>query len=189
MAKKHQIALEIPDISNPCLLRIQDLSVYDDGIDVTCCYLEVTPPGFTSPTILEISGVSSTSPRWHHVYNACTIGIISSGCDENSPEIPDGIYRIRYSVAPNDKVFAEYLHLRVTQTLIVWNEELVKLDLPTYELSSVLKAKLDELLLIKSYIQAAKVYVEDKHDCERGSELFTYARKRLHKYKNKCKNC
>ena len=44
------------------------------------------------------------------------------------------------------------------------------------------KAKLEELRLIKSFIDAAKAKVEYCQDLQKGNDLLTYAKKRLDKY-------
>jgi hypothetical protein len=44
-----------------------------------------------------------------------------------------------------------------------------------------IKKELDELRLIKSFIDAAKVKVEDCHENKEGMDLLIYAQKRLRK--------
>jgi hypothetical protein len=112
--------------------------------------------------------------------------MLSSGCDEESPQLPDGVYKLRYSISPNDKIYVDYYHLRVSQTLNILNNEYGKLELAACEPNGLVKEKLVELRLIDSYIRAAKVWVEDRHDIDKGMELLLYAKKKLMSYTTKC---
>jgi hypothetical protein len=61
------------------------------------------------------------------------------------------------------------------------------LELDACEPDADVKEQLEELNLIKSFIDAAKVKVEYCHDPEIGMELLIYAQKRLLKFINSCK--
>ena len=183
MASKHQLSLELPDTNNVKILRVTDTSLYSDSLEVKCGALQIISPGFNVPVTIE------TLPNFHLVLNACTLSMISTGCSEDAPAIPDGIYVIKYSVSPNDKVYVEYNYLRVTQTLNLYNNILGNLELGGCEPGSDLMAKLQELNLIKSFIDAAKVNVEDVHEPNRGMELLLYAKKRLDKLLSGCPHC
>jgi hypothetical protein len=51
------------------------------------------------------------------------------------------------------------------------------------------KADLDELRLIKSFIDAAKVKVEVCNSPDEGMDLLNYAQKRLDKFTGNCHSC
>lgn len=180
MASKHQLSLELPDTNNIKVLRIFDTSLYSDLVPVKCGVLEITSPGFNAPVQIEVT------PNFNLVLNACTLGLQASGCGEHSLPIPDGIYHIRYSVSPNDKVYVEYDYLRVSQTLNKYFNQLGDIELSACEPTADLKAQLAELRLIKSFIDAAKVMVEIKHNLSAGMELLVYAQKRLQRFTNSC---
>lgn len=183
MAVKHQLSLEIPDTNNVSVLRVFDTSLYADSFQTTCGLLQITSPGFNLPVNIDVL------QNYNLVLNACTLGLQTAGCGESSNPIPDGIYQIRYSVAPNDKVFVEYNHLRVTQTLNKYMGEVCKLELAACEPDADVKERLKELRLIKSFIDAAKVKVEYCHTPQAGMELLLYAQKRLNKLSGPCVNC
>jgi hypothetical protein len=145
--------------------------------------LQITAPGFNIPVNIDVL------PHFNLVLNACTLGLQHAGCGEVSSSIPDGIYQIRYSVAPNDKVFVEYHHLRVTQTINKWSNELAKLEMAACEPAADVKEKLNELNLIRSFVDAAKVKVEYSHQPQQGMELLIYAQKKLNKFSGPCVNC
>jgi hypothetical protein len=177
----HQLSLDIPCTNNPRVFRIFDTSLYDPDIPVKCPLLQITSPGFNQPVNIEVL------PNFNLVLNACTLGVQVHDCGQTSQVLSDGIYVIRYSVSPNDKVFVEYTHLRTTQFVNKYNQMLCKLEISACEPSAEIKEKLKELRLIKSFIDAAKVKVEECHENELGMELLLYAQKRLMKLDNvKC---
>lgn len=181
MAYKHQLSLEVPDTNNCSVFRIFDTSIYDEHVPITCPKLEITSPGFNQPVVIE-----DIVQGFNFVLNGCTLGIQTSGCGSTSERLPDGIYTIRYSVSPNDKVFVEYHYLRVCMTLNKYFNELCKLEMAACEPTADIKEQLEELRLIKSFIDAAKAKVEECDDLQEGMELFMYAQKRLHKLGNNC---
>lgn len=177
----HQLFLDIPFTANPRVFRIFDSSIYTEELPLTCGILEITPPGFLYPKTIEVL------PNFNLVLNACSLGLQTTGCGENSEILPDGIYHVRYSVSPNDKVFVEYDHLRVTQFTNRYSQMLADLEIAACEPDADVKAQLNELRLIKSFIDAAKVKIEECHENSDGMELLLYAKKRLMKIDcNKC---
>jgi hypothetical protein len=177
----HQLSLDIPPTNNPRVFRMFDTSIYSEDIPIKCPVIQITPPGFNQATNIE------TLPNFNLVLNGCTLGIQTQGCGTTSEIIPDGIYIVKYSVSPADKVFVEYHHLRTTQFINKYHQMLANLEMAACEPSADVKEQLRELRLIKSFIDAAKANVEDAHDDAKGMELLLYAQKRLIKLDNiKC---
>lgn len=190
MPLQHQLYLDIPDTNNVSIFRVVDASIYAEGLDVKCATLQITSPGFTSPAEIDVTTYASSGvASFNLVLNACTLGIMNGNCSPQAPALPDGIYKIKYSVSPNDQVYVEYYHLRLTQTLNVYNQQLCKLELATCEPPVEIRARLNELRLIRSYFEAAKIKAEDCHDPNLAMELLLYANKRLEKYIGGCKDC
>lgn len=173
MSSKHQLSLEVPDTNNIKVLRLSDSSLYADEVAVDCGVLRITSPGFNVPVAIEVLA------HFNLVLNACTLGLQHQGCGSNSQAIPDGIYVINYSVAPNTSVFVEYNHLRTTQITNRYHNILAEVELAACEPDQDVKEKLAELRLIKSFIDAAKAKVEYAHEPEAGIELLVYAKKKL----------
>ena len=180
MANKHQLSLELPDTNNISVLRVFDTSLYAEDLGTNCGLLQITSPGFNTPVNIEVL------PQFNLVLNACTLGIQNTGCGSYCNTIPDGIFTVRYSVAPNDKVYIEYQYLRITQTLNIYYNALSSLELAACEPDADLKEQLKELRLIKSFIDAAKAKVEYAHQPEQGLELLIYAQNKLIKYTESC---
>ena len=180
MASKHQLSLEIPETNNCQVFRIFDTSLYTEDLEITCGTLQITSPGFNEAVNIEVL------PNFNLVLNACSLGIQSSNCGTTSQRLPDGIYTIRYSVSPNDKVYVEYQYLRVCQTLNKYFNFLCKLEMAACDPQPDVKADLEELRLIKSFIDAAKVKVEHCESPQQGMDLFLYAQSRLQKFGKDC---
>lgn len=181
MATKHQLSLEIGDSNNIKVLRLIDTSFYAEELAVDCGVLRITSPGFNLPVSIEVL------PHYNLVLNACTLGLQRQDCGFANQALPDGIYVINYSVAPNTTVFVEYNHLRVTQTMNRYYQLLSEIELHAQDPEPEIKAQLAELRLIKSFIEAAKAKVEFAHEPEAGMELLVYAKKRLDKIVAQCK--
>ncbi len=180
MASKHQLSLELPDTNNIKVLRLFDTSLYAEDLAIDCGTLRITSPGFNLPVAIEIL------KGFNIVLNACSLGLQRTNCQDASQPIPDGVYVINYSVAPNTSVFVEYNHLRTTQTTNKYFNLLCDLEMSACEPDADVKEKLEELRLIKSFIDAAKAKVEYCHEPQAGMELLIYAQKRLNKYATEC---
>lgn len=177
MASKHELSLEIPETANAKLFRVIDTSSYSKDLAVECPTLQILSPGFN-----ETRDVDALA-GFNYILNACTLGVQTAGCDTTSADLGDGIYVIRYSVSPNEYVYVEYNHLRMTQALNMYYEKLGEIDLGGYDPTDTQLEMLGEMRLIKSMFDAAKAKVEYCHEPKEGYELFVYALKRL---KNLC---
>ena len=180
MASKHQLSLELPDTNNIKVLRLFDTSLYAEDLAIDCGTLRITSPGFNLPVAIEIL------KGFNIVLNACSLGLQRTNCQDASQPLPDGVYVINYSVAPNTSVFVEYNHLRTTQTTNKYFNLLCDLEMSACEPDADVKEKLEELRLIKGFIDAAKAKVEYCHEPQAGMELLIYAQKRLNKYATEC---
>jgi hypothetical protein len=176
----HRLGLSFTETSNENILKIEDMSVYTNLLSVTCPQLLILPPGFTTPT--EITPL----PGFNTVFTACMLAVQTKNCDAEYSPLPDGIYAIKYSVAPNEYVSVEYNILRTVQWENKWREAICSIEigcLPEREKN----LKLEELMELKRYVDAAKVKVERCHEASKGMLVFNYAVDRL--TKEKCKIC
>lgn len=173
---KHTLSLEVPDTLNECIICVMDTSVYADKVPVDCPYLDILPPGFTCAVRLDVS------PDFCKLnLTACDLELQTSDCGNVFDVLVDGVYVIRYSVAPNEYVFAEYNHLRITNAMKKFNEVLCALDVANCDPLPEVKEKLKELRLIEMLLKAAKAKVEFCHTPGQGMDLYEYAVKRLDK--------
>ena len=177
----HVLSLEVPTVMNPCILTVMDTSVYTDLIPVTCEQLNITVPGFQHSVQLDVNA------GFIENITACDLNLQTTNCGTEYVDIPDGIYIIKYSVSPNDVVYVEYNHMRITKALNRYYNILCRLDMADCDPPFKIKQKLEELNLIKMYLEAAKSKVEFCHEPQKGMSLYNYAWKLLNKMD--CINC
>lgn len=175
MDNKHILSLEILPVSNCEILCIKDTSQYTTDLAVDCEELLITPPGFNSPSLIKVQ------KGFDLCINSCALSIQTTDCGDTRTTIPDGIYIIRYSVSPNDKVYVEYNHLRVTTLLTSYYKILCDIDMKPCEPSSERAEVISELSYIKTLIDAAVAKVEYCQSPNDGMELYNYAKRRLAK--------
>jgi hypothetical protein len=142
---------------------------------VDCARLEITVPGFVSAAVVEVVH------GFNRFLTSCDLGLQSVGCDDETLVLPDGIYVIRYSVSPNDAVFVEYNHLRMTQAWNKYFKQLCALNLGHCEPDAEVKETLRRFQLVRSFLEAAKAKVEFCHEPKKGMELFGYAGRMMEK--------
>lgn len=178
----HVLSLEVPDVFNPCIIKLFDTSVYATGMPVVCPKLDITVPGFNYASELEVT------PGFNLTLTACDLGLQSTGCDTSTySNLPDGVYVIKYSVSPNEFVYVEYNHMRITQALNKYYNILCQLDVADCEPPQNIEAKLAKLRKIKMYLDAAVAKVEYCHEPDKGMRIYKYAVKLLNKMD--CINC
>jgi hypothetical protein len=183
----HVLSLEVPTVMNPCILKIFDTSVYTSLIPITCPTLNITVPGFGYSNQIEGLDMIAFVNDSHITLTACDLQLQTADCGAKYANIPDGIYIIKYSVSPNDDVYVEYNHLRITQALIKYNKILCDVDVAACDPPFIIKEKLEALRLIFMYLQSAKSKVETCHEPQKGMSLYNYALKLLNKLD--CINC
>jgi hypothetical protein len=184
---QHKLSLEALDVMNECILRIVDTSVYSPAVATDCPILEVTVPGFKYSIQFSEDTAPSIAPGFMTSLTACDLELQFENCGTTFKGLPDGIYVIKYSVSPNNVVYVEYNHLRITKALIKYEKVLCDLDIAACEPTKETDKKLEELRKIKMYLEAAKAKVETCHEPKKGMELYTYAMKLLDKFE--CNTC
>jgi len=172
---RHQLNLEIPVVYNNRLLQVDDSSIYTSALPVDCARLEITVPGFVSAVAITVA------KDFRRFLTSCDLGLQTLDCATETQNLPDGIYVIRYSVSPNDEVFVEYNHLRMTQTWNRYYKQLCALSLGSCEPDRDIKEQLRQFQLVRSFLEAAKGKVEYCHEPNKGMELFVYAQRLLEK--------
>lgn len=177
----HNLHIEIPETSSETLMKIFDMSAYNSLVAPTCAQLLIKSPGFEFTQDIDVS------PNFNLTITACDLGIQKKRCEQEYNNIPDGIYAIRYSVAPNNQVFVEYNHLRLTQAKNKLMKIYCNLDLSTC-LSNTDKAdKIRQVQEVELYLNGAKAAVEVCHETQRGLKMYDHAIKLLDKIT--CKTC
>lgn len=165
------LSVNIIDTYNSKTLGIADSSSYDNS-PVNNPTVEITPPGFGKKALL-------FTPKGINLYNSNNLGITSAKNLSELISLPDGLYRIRYSVFPNSTAFYETVHLR-TQHLkgILYNRYISylsdekksgtlkkMLEDACLLLNGAMLAAADETTAINLYRKAEKLLRTDQCEC------------------------
>ncbi len=168
---KQLLYLEVPPTVNEGIFRVDDISIYDSVLPYACPNLQITAPGFNRPSVFE-----GMSKGFRLVLNACMLGVSpANSCLTSCPNLPDGIYHLRYSISPNDLVYIEYDYLRTVSATNLLNRMLQQLDLkcclPDQETLKILQ----DIAVIRGFLVSAQTNVNDLHEFERGINQYRYA--------------
>ena len=172
---KHILSLDIPETLNTKILRIADTSVYSDVLEVACPTLQILTPGATDAVSMDVTAGGEK------IITTCDLGLQLTDCDTTLTDLPDGIYSIRYSVAPNDKVYVEYSHLRMATALKLYYNIYCSITLSGCEPLKAEKDKLHLLRLYRSMLDGAKAKVEYCHNPDEGIAIYNYVYAKLQK--------
>lgn len=113
MCKEPILDILVLDTNSKYTLGIADISTYPTGFNISSPTIEITPPGYMMESIIFV-------PRTIQMFDSGTLGIsCGDGCSKTP--IPDGVYKIRYSVYPNYKY-------TVTKSIIRVDELVEKFD-------------------------------------------------------------
>jgi hypothetical protein len=182
---QHVLSLQVIDTMNPCQLLVRDTSIYNPDVEAKCQILEITYPGFNYAVQF---GEDQIDLGFNRGFTACDLELQIDGCGTTFNDLSDGIYILKWSVSPNDLVYVEYNHLRITNALIKYQAALCELDeLGACSPDAELTKKMKELNQIRMYLDAAKAKVEFCNELLKGMELYNYALKLLDKFE--CKSC
>lgn len=183
MADKHILSLEIPTVANCEILSINDTSQYTDLLPIDCPELLITSPGFNNPALI------SVTPNFNLNITACDLGLQTVDCGNTNADLPDGVYVVRYSVAPNDKVYVEYNHLRISKILTLYFKILCEIDLQPCEPDYDQNELVDRMYYLRTIIDAAVAKVEYCGSPNQGMDMYNYALKELQKISCLYSNC
>lgn len=192
---KNILQLHFPDCTNEGVFLIDDISIYDGlaagisgstsaGLPASCANLQITPPGANTPTSL------SVIPGSRLILNACSLGLLpTTACSNNCPDLPDGMYNIRYSVAPNNLVYVEYKILRIVRAVNRRYKMLCKIGLTPCLPDADVQAELRDLDTILNYLMSAKLTVENEHQYADGINQYKFAVELMDKMSYRPRNC
>ena len=183
----NSLSLNIPDVMTDCVLRIEDTSVYNPLMPYICPTLNILVPGYKNCVTFNDLSLPVVQPNFIFNLSACNLGVQLANCGTEYDTIPDGIYVIKYSLSPNDQLYVEYNHLRVTALKKKLKAALCELRLSSCEPVPDIKNNFLYLMDISGYIDAAKAKAEYCLDAEQAMVLYNYAKKLLDRYS--CKIC
>lgn len=167
-----RLNLNITDTHDFKTLGIVDASWYNPEIMVEGATIEILPPGYkyaVSPFFM---------PKALNVYNSNGVGITKASCEEELVDLPDGLWKIKYSICPNDKLYIEKFFLKTDRLQCKYSQAFLNLDLSSnYQNLDKIK-KLEE---IEFFIQGA-IAASNNQDAKTASDLYRRAEKLLDAY-------
>lgn len=161
------------DVHNSKFLALGDVSTYPTGFNVSTPTIEITVPSYPPTSIAFV-------PTSVQMYNSTSLGITDDTCD-NIP-LPDGLYKVKYSVYPAYLYYVEKTFLRVDALMAKFDDAYLKLDL--YECDQAIKYQEKQTLsLIEDYINGA---IAAANNCANklAVDLYTKANTTLTKFIN-----
>lgn len=178
----HVLGLDINDTISCTTMRIADASIYQTGFDISNIILEVTPPNKNCAVVFD-----TLSQYFSLILNSANLNLVQSS--SQAYNIPDGNYKIKYSINPNTKIFVEHNHFRTCKINNLLKAKIR--DLYNEECTikkSEFKQKENDLIEINFMIKAAKSFAEDDKDFKKANDLYNEANSRL-KNSNECSTC
>lgn len=138
---------------NTHILNVADASSYPMGQAINNPYIEITPPGFQTATMM-------FTPKALNTFNSHTLNLTQGDC--TSP-LPDGLYKIKYSINPNYEMYVEKSYFRLDQILEQFDNAFLKLN-PSCSTTkdNQLRQKLDEIELFIQSTSSAANRCDDK---------------------------
>lgn len=178
-----KLQVDYQDSNNPKIFRLVDDSEYNNKIPVQNGLLEITPPGF------KYAQVFSVKPYFNMVLNASILGILKTKSYKLLADLPDGIYHIKYSIAPNSELLVEYDYFRTIKLMDKYSRIVCALldkkrDYTVREFDEIKQ----EILWIYQLIQSSKYKIEICGENEKGLDLYNEAGHLLNKYVG-CLSC
>ena len=166
----------------------------DNRVDYGSAISDLNPDDIESMTVLK--GASAAALYGSRAGNGVVLITTKSGkatkgmgVSINSSTVFDVPYKYldvhsKYAVSTrpytNDNFPSnEYNHLRIVQAMKLYQKHLCDLELEACAIPADKKAKFDELMEIKGFIDSAKAKVDTCHLPSKGMELYNYAIKRL----------
>jgi len=155
---------------SPYSIGIGDFSQYPEGFTPSSPTIEITPAGFPTKSL-------SFVPNNLNVYNSTNLGLTCE--EEKELPIPDGIYLLKYSIAPAYENFVERAILRTDLIQEKFDIAFMKLDMVECDRTLKVQQKID-LDTVEYFIECA---IAAANQCanEKSIELYNQADKLLNR--------
>jgi hypothetical protein len=184
----HFLNIDVPESQlTECIFRIEDHSVYSTLLPYNNPQLVIELPGGIACVTFGAATVPAITQGFALNLNACMFGIQTENCGLKQYPLPDGIYKIEYSVSPNNLLVDQKNILRTVSARLRLRKLYAKLDIGSCEPTGETQKRFDTLEKIDRWLRVAEILVRDKNDCHRGMQLYTYALSLMSKVD--CKHC
>ena len=154
---------------NTKTLGIADISVYDtDPPNVSSPTMEITVPGFTTPVSIPFN------VQDFNVYNSIILGL--SPFPVQDP-LPDGVYKMKYSVAPAASNFVEKNIMRTEVIQEKFDNAFMKLDM--MECDSAIRTQAKVTLNSIWYLIQGSIAAANNCAIDTANKLYTQANRQI----------
>lgn len=163
---------------NTKTLGIADISVYDTQPPVLVSpTMEITIPGYTVPVSLPFI------PQDFNVYNSVILGL--SNLAQGNQPLPDGVYYMKYSVAPAYLNFVEKNIMRTERIQEKFDNAFMKLDM--MECDSAIRTQAKVNLNSIYYMIQGSIAAANNCAIDTANKLYVQADRQLDNFiKNNC---
>jgi len=148
-----------------------DITPFPIGYNVSNSNIEITAPGFRKVSANFVA-------KSVNVYNANNINICAAG--EPLSPLPDGIWTVKYSIAPNNLLFVEKSFIRTEVIECKYAKAFLKLDLSECD-NEIKKSRKQILKKIRLFIDGAVASANDC-DLEGAMKLYNKANEMLDRF-------
>jgi hypothetical protein len=175
-----RLSFNIIDTHDFKTLGIVDTSWYNPDIKIEESTIEILPPGYNK----------AASPYFMvkalNIYNSNGLGISRASCNDELLDLPDGLWKVKYSICPNDKLFVERFFLKTDKLRCKYSQAFLSFDL-TNTGSDPLRSKdkMIKLNEIEFYIQGA-IAAANNQNAKLASDLYKKADKLVDKFGVEC---
>ena len=115
-----------------------------------------------------------------NIYNSNGLGITKASCEEDLMDLPDGLWKVKYSICPNDKLFIERFFLKTDKIQCKYDKAFLSLDLDNLS-EETQKSKRKDLSSIEIFIQGA-ISAANNQNAKLASDLYKKADRLLNTF-------
>jgi len=177
----HNLNIDISDTLSAATLRVSDSSIYIPNASITNGILEITTPYLDCPILFNVV------KEFNLILNGNNMGIpCPSG---QTVYLPDGIYKMKYSINPNVSSFVMVNWLRTSKIETLYREKVRELFSKRDNIGhSNFDILAKQLINVNFEINAAKSFAHDDCDFKKSSFLYNSAKYTLQNFKG-CIKC
>ena len=162
----HHLGLVIDNTFTCSTFRVSDASIYQDGQTIANGLLEITIPNGKCPIIFNVV------KDFNLILNVNTLHITQTVNFEKY-NLPDGAYKIRYSINPNTTLFTERIYFRTCKLDKSLNSNIKKLFRDECSIKkSEFESRQHELIEFQLKIKAARIFAEEYKDLKKAADLY-----------------
>jgi hypothetical protein len=151
-------------------IMIADTSQYPSNFTISNATIEITPPNYSKVAI-------SFEPRGVNIFRANDLSI---DCSDDCVTLPDGIYKVKYSVTPNTTNYIEKQFIRVEEIRQSLRNAFAAVQFDTNILDTESKA-LKEKLRDADFLISGAIAATANCDIQSAYELYKKAEEILNK--------